>query len=363
MCAIFRSYTMPAPLLRRYRTEWAILFLSAFPVMSQAANYSAKKMSVDGIEIVRLTDSAHKMEVSIVPSVGNIAYEIKVNGAEILFSPYKSLAELAAKPVLSGNPFLGPWANRIDGEAFWANGKKYLLNPNLNNLRYDPNHNPIHGLVSFTKEWELTAVHADAHGASATSRLEFWRRPEWMAQFPFAHTIEMTYRLADGKLEVRTAIENLSTEPMPLVIGFHTYYQIPGVPRDQWQVRVPVTKHVELSKLVIPTGEMKPMDMADPFRLAGKQLDDVFTGLKRGEDGRAHFLLEGDGKKISVLYGPGYPVAVVYAPPGKEFLCFEPMTGITDGFNLAHSGLYKDLQSIPARQTWTGSFWIEPSGF
>ncbi|MGH9664247.1 MAG: hypothetical protein ACRD9L_07475, partial [Bryobacteraceae bacterium] len=83
--------------------------------MSQAANYSAKKLPVDGVEVVRLSDAARKMEVSIAPSVGNIAYEIKVNGTEILWSPYRSVGELAAKPALSGNPFLEPWANRIDG--------------------------------------------------------------------------------------------------------------------------------------------------------------------------------------------------------------------------------------------------------
>lgn len=331
--------------------------------MSQAANYSATQLSVDGVATVRLSDTARKMEVSIAPSIGNIAYEIKVAGTPILWSPYRSVAELAAKPVLSGNPFLGPWANRIDGDFFWANGKKYLLNPNLANYRYDPNHQPIHGLLSFTREWKVTSVRADEHGASVTSRLEFWRHPEWMAQFPFAHTIEMTYFLSEGRLEVRTAIENFSTEPMPLVIGFHTYYQIPGVPRDKWRVHLPVTEHAELSSVLIPTGELKPMALPDPLPLAGRQLDDVFTGLKRGDDGRAQFFVEGGAKKISVFYGPHYTVAVVYAPPGRDYVCFEPMTGITDGFNLAHEGRYKELQSIPAGQTWTGSFWIEPSGF
>ena len=37
-----------------------------------------------------------------------------------------------------------------------------------------------------------------------TSRLEFFRLPDYMAQFPFAHTIDMTYRLANGVLEVET---------------------------------------------------------------------------------------------------------------------------------------------------------------
>jgi aldose 1-epimerase len=39
------------------------------------------------------------------------------------------------------------------------------------------------------------------------------------------------------------------------------------------------------------------------------------------------------------------------------------MTAITNAFNLAHAGVYKDLQSIPPRQTWRESFWVIPEGF
>jgi aldose 1-epimerase len=331
--------------------------------MSQAATYSVQKLSADGVAIVRLSDSARKMEVSVAPSLGNNAYEMKVNGTPILFSPYKTLGELAVKPAMAGNPFLAPWANRIDQDAFWANGKKFLLNPELGNYRYDANHKPIHGLLVYAKDWKVVAAQADGHAAWVTSRLEFWRHPEWMAQFPFAHAIEMTYRLANGMLEVRTSIENLSGDPMPLVIGFHTYYQIPGVARDTWKVHVAAEQHVELSNILTPTGERKPLSLADPLPLAGTQLDDVFTGLQRDSDQRAEFWVEGEGKKISVLYGRQYLVAVVYAPPGRDFICFEPMTGVTNGYNLAHEGKYAELQSIPPNHTWAESFWIKPSGF
>jgi len=39
------------------------------------------------------------------------------------------------------------------------------------------------------------------------------------------------------------------------------------------------------------------------------------------------------------------------------------MTGITDALNLAHRGVYKELQSIPPGQTWQESFWVKPSGY
>ena len=44
--------------------------------MSIAANYSAQKAVVDGIEIVRLADAARHAEVAIAPSLGNLAYAI-----------------------------------------------------------------------------------------------------------------------------------------------------------------------------------------------------------------------------------------------------------------------------------------------
>jgi aldose 1-epimerase len=53
----------------------------------------------------------------------------------------------------------------------------------------------------------------------------------------------------------------------------------------------------------------------------------------------------------------------VYAPRSREFICFEPMSAITDAFNLAHSGVYKELQSVPAGGQWKESFWISATGY
>ncbi len=72
----------------------------------------------------------------------------------------------------------------------------------------------------------------------------------------------------------------------------------------------------------------------------------------------ARFFVEGGRERVSVTYGPKYTVAVVYAPKGQEFICFEPMAAITNAFNLAHAGLYKELQSIPPGASWTESFWL-----
>jgi aldose 1-epimerase len=134
--------------------------------------------------------------------------------------------------------------------------------------------------------------------ARVTSRLEFWRYPELMAQFPFAHAVEMTYKLVDGTLEVETLLENQSSDPMPVGVGYHPYFQVPDIARDQCKVHVAAREHLELSPLLIPTGERTPVTYPDPVSLATTQLDDVFSHLVRGKDGRAVFWVEGGGKKF-----------------------------------------------------------------
>ncbi len=327
------------------------------------SNYSAEKVLVDRIEVVRLRDAAHKTEVSIVPSLGNNAYEMKVNGKNLMWSPYQTLKEFRNKPVQLGNPLLAPWANRIDTDAYWANGKHYRLNPELNNFHYDSNHKPIHGLLAFSDKWTVTDLTADDDSAQATSQLEFWRYPELMAQFPFAHVITMTYRLKGGTLEVATSVENLSSESMPLSLGYHTYYRLQDSPRDDWKVHVAAREEVLVSDALVPTGKTKPVEMADPYPLRNSQIDTGFTALTRDQSGNAVFWVQGIKEKLRIVFGPKFDVGIVYAPNGSDFICFEPMVGVTNVFNLAHAGLYGNLQTIPPRGTWKESFWIIPENF
>jgi aldose 1-epimerase len=84
--------------------------------------------------------------------------------------------------------------------------------------------------------------------------------------------------------------------------------------------------------------------------------------------------VKGKAQALDVVVGPNYRAMVVYAPkpaaasgqnpsapaPERNFICFEPMVGITNAMNLAHKGLYKELQSIAPGGTWQESFWVRP---
>jgi aldose 1-epimerase len=265
---------------------------------------------------------------------------------------------------------------------------------------------PIHGYLSATKDWKLVEAKADAKGAWVTIKLDFYRNPQWMKQFPFAHTLAMMYRLEEGGLEVRTTIENLSLEPMPVAIGFHPYFQVTDSTREDWTLSVAAKTHWLLADNKIPTGQTEPVErfFPNPKAIALKDfdLDDVFGDLERDAQGRAVMSVTGKAQQLEVVLGPKYRSIVLYspnpanarggggggrgrgtAPPPaipsaapapplsgasgnlspRDFIAFEPMVGITDSMNLAQKGVYKELQSVPAGGTWQESFWIRPKGF
>ena len=336
----------------------ALCLVTAAP--AAARRYSASREG----DVVQLTDAVTATSVSIMPSVGNIAFDMTVKGQRVLRFPHKDLAAFKASPNATGVPFMGPWINRLDEQAFYANGRRYPFDMALGNIRGTI---PIHGFVTTTDQWRVVSVNASGDAASVTSRLEFYRQPAWMKQWPFAHTIEITHRLKDGTLEVSTTVTNVSTDPMPLSIGFHPYFQLTDSMRDDWTISVGAKTRWTLAANKLPTGETEPIERLFPNPSAAPlreyDLDDVFSDLVRDAQGRATMSLKGKTQQLDVLIGPRYRAAVIYAPRPQNFICFEPMVGITNAINLAQKGVYKELESLAPGAVWKESFWIRPRGF
>ena len=112
----------------RIRHIWlfAVLMAMATAQPSSAKQYEASQAG----GVIQLRDTARRMVVSVIPSIGNMVTEFSVNGKNVVRWPYASLEDYKARGGgASGIPFLGPWANRLDEQAFYANGKKYGSDP------------------------------------------------------------------------------------------------------------------------------------------------------------------------------------------------------------------------------------------
>jgi len=405
--------------MKNLRVALAVIVLGLWTTPAHAERYTAKR---DG-DVVELTDTAAQMNVSVVWTMSN-AWRVQVKGKDLVRAS-ATLADFEARPGLNGVPFLAPFANRLDETAFYANGRKYNFDLELGNVRGPI---PSTGFVNGSKTWQLVEAKADQTSAWVTCRLDFYKIPAFMKQFPFAHTVTMTYRVSEGTLEVHTKIDNLSAEPMPVVVGFHPIFELPDGNRDDWTVSLDAKTHwIEIPQR-LPTGETQPIENffgADRTTIALKKyalIDDVFTDLVRDLNGRATMRLMYNGKELDEIIGPKYRTVLAWstplptpgsvgggggrgagggrgggqpaappapsgpfpvdpaqgvkvappavprpegapAPTTKGFIAFEPMAAITNALNLAHRGVYKDLQTIPAGGSWEESFWITTKGY
>lgn len=331
--------------------------------VTSMASAQARYRVIQTGDVVELHDARTGIAVHVLTTASN-AFRMTVKGEDVIRRTWASIDDIRARMGLNGIPLLWPYANRLDEQAFYANGQKYSFDPGLGNTGRGAI--PIHGFLQNSAAWKLVEVKADARSAWITSRLEFFRIPQYIKQFPFAHTLTMTYRLQDGALEVRTRIDNMSAEAMPVAIGFHPYFQVTDAARDDWTLSIAAQTHWLLDQRKIPTGETQPAGriLSDPKNVSVKAvpLDDVFTDLERDAQGRATMTLRGKTQAIDVVLGPKFKTLVVYSgAPGSVAL--EPMAGVTNAMNLAQRGLYKDLQSIEPNGSWEESFWVRPRGY
>ena len=288
------------------------------------APYSVKDSTRDGYATVVLASHDAELEAELVPGVGMICCSLRHAGEELL-AQRGGLAKYAESGSTMGIPLLYPWANRLGGFEYEADGKQVELDPGSPLIRKDPNGLPIHGLLGASPHWEVTEQTAADEGARLTARLDFAAHEELMAAFPFPHVLELEATLAGSALTITTRIKPAGDSKVPVAFGFHPYLRLPGVERADWQMAVPARRQLELDDRLLPTGQSTPVRI-EPGRLNGRSYDDAFGDLARPP----RFVLWGGGRRLVVEFAKGYPFAQVYGPADQELICFEPMTAPTN---------------------------------
>jgi aldose 1-epimerase len=339
------------------------------PAVRAQARYDVSQTG----DVVTLFDRQTDLVVRVLTTASN-AYQMTVKGEDVIRKNWSTLDDIRPRMGLNGVPLLWPYANRLEEQAFHANGRKYTFDQGLGNTGTSAI--PIHGFLTTAEAWKLVDAKADGRSAWVTMTLDFSRIPRYMKQFPFAHTLTMTYRVQDGGLEVHTRIDSRCDEPIPIAIGFHPYFQLTDSPREEWRLSVAAKTHWVLDPDKLPTGQTQPITalLANPKNVVVKDvtLDDIFTDLERDDRGWATMSLMGKTQQVDVSIGPKFKTILVLSrentggrggPPGRGTVAFEPMAAVTNALNLAHRGAYKELQSIAPGGSWEESFWIRPRGF
>lgn len=285
---------------------------------------------VDGYPALDIGSKAGGLDATFVPIAGMVCCSLLHRGEEIL-GRRGGLRRYAVEHSTMGIPLLHPWANVLSKRRFEVAGREVDLDKASPPPHLDPHGQPIHGLLTGAPGWKVERHEAVDDGGVLAASFDFAAEPRLMAAFPFPHVVRIEAMVAGSTLTIATEVEATGDVGVPISFGFHPYFRLPGVPRSEWEIEIPVAERVELDELMHPTGRSEPVTVeAGP--LGERTFNDLYVAPG---DGQA-FVLSGGERRISVAMEAGFEFAQVYAPAEDAVIAYEPMTAPIDAIVSGH---------------------------
>jgi len=213
---------------------------------------------------------------------------------------------------------LVPYSNRIRAGRFTFRGRA-VVEP----LNRPPERHAIHG-----HGWQAPWRPLDVRAAEA--RLEYEHAP---GAWPWAYHATQRLTLTPSGLTVELSLSNRSAAPMPAGLGWHPYF--PRTPR--------ATVTADVGAMWMTDEEMLPIELVAPpaavdlgrgVTADAVALDNCFVGWSR------HAAIDWPelDARLVLRAEPPLDCLVVYTPARRPFFCVEPVSHVTDAFNLADAG-------------------------
>ena len=208
--------------------------------------------------------------------------------------------------------------------AYSVNGRTVELDASRSPIHLDANGLPIHGLVTASPFWRVVGRSPGNGQAAIAARLDYAAHEELMSGFPFPARAAHPGRAAGRHADRRTIVLSTGDVPVPVAFGWHPYLRLPGVPRAEWVVELPV--RVRAAARRARTAHRRDRARRRSSRAARSVTAPTTTTsseLERPACSRSRAAGEDRGRVRRRL-----PVAQVFAPPERRraYVCFEPMT-------------------------------------
>ena len=248
----------------------------------------------DALESLELRDTDKKSLLVLAPARGGMATRLALGGTHAFFLDESTLRD-PAKNVRGGNPVLFPQPGKLEGDAFFRDGKRGSLKQ--------------HGFAR-NVAWEVAGTSTDG-AASATLRLA--SSDSTRAAYPWDFSAEYTYTLRGKVLRIDQRFENRGKEPIPFGAGFHPYFHLKQSEKAQAKVGTKATRAFD---------NVTKKDTA----LAGIDLSVKEVDLHLYDHGAVPCTLTWPGGALALRGSAEYTHWVVWTLEGKDFVCVEPWT-------------------------------------
>jgi aldose 1-epimerase len=253
-----------------------------------------------------------------------------------------------------GAAFLVPYPNRIrgklseDGKALTTEWQGHTITLPANNVGKNPGaeRHAMHGLILKAKAEDVSVdkVKGGEEVSGVIRAGDFGGH--WLSKTNIVITVTLTADAVDATVIAR----NAGSEPEPIAIGWHPYFDIPSGDRSQVRLRVPGTMLAEVNNYdsVFPTGKLIPVKGTkyDLQGSGGEPLGDNFfddnwshltwdhgAATVQIMDPKAHYAVDIDG------LSPQIKTIQVYAPPTQKFVAVEHQYNFGDPFGKEWAGM------------------------
>jgi len=211
---------------------------------------------------------------------------------------------------------LVPYSNRIENAVLAFRGARYELAPHPDALPHT-----LHGHGHLTP-WDCTAV-ASAADLQMTAKAS--------ADWPWAFRATQRFAVHPEALVLDMSIQNLDARPMPAGLGWHPFFACHG----PVTLRHSATKWWPHDDQFIPIGHAAPIGPAwrSPVHFDSEAQNAYLSAHREALE-----ISHESGVRVRVTGDSAIGHLVVHYPAGGQYLCVEPTTHVTNGFNLAEGG-------------------------
>ncbi len=255
--------------------------------------------------------------------------------------PFTAQSDENIDPLKTSSFPLIPYSNRIKNGHFSYDGIDYQVP-----LNFGEHPHSIHG-VGWQSLWNLK----QQSESSVTITLDY-AGPGWPHAFSATQTIAL-----DGKtLTHKISLSNTSDTAFPAGLGMHPYF-----PRHGGAILQADVDSVWLNDETCMPIELAPIsnhndtdhwNLSEGSAVETLLCDNLFQTWSR----KAHISWPNDGVSVDLTASNDLDRLMVYAPEGENFFCVEPVSHITDAFNLSDQGMSKGdsgSKTLAPGENWT----------
>ncbi|WP_434362445.1 aldose 1-epimerase [Parasalinivibrio latis] len=284
-------------------------------------------------DVIQLANKVNR--VTVVPSYGG-----RITGWDTLtdtcWTPVlKKISTNTCNPLFpeKGGCFpLVPFSNRIAHGHFQFQGKTVL----------QPAHpvaspHAMHGHGN-TSNWTVTRRGSDFVEMSYRHKKDSW---------PWDYIATQKISIDDNGLECELSVQNLADSDMPVGLGFHPYFANPG----NATVYFDAEECWPFGSSMIPEGACTIRDewsTKHGYAIKGNDLTLGYSGWKQ----HAKIEWRSPNLSIAIKSSENLDHLILHIPPQADYWCLEPVSHVTDTFNLISKGIKN-----------TGHIVLAPGGF